>query len=119
MRYGILSDIHGNLDALQAVLQAAPPVDAWICLGDTVGYGPEPNECVYRIRSLSQVTLIGNHDLAALGRLDLDWFNPHARAAAEWTQQQLSPESRTFLEGLPETWKDDSADATFSHGSLT
>lgn len=119
MRYGILSDIHGNLDALETVLQAAPAVDQWLCLGDTVGYGPEPNECVDRVRALCQVTLIGNHDLAALDRLSLDWFNPHARAAAEWTQQQLSASSRTFLESLPETWIDRAGDVTFAHGSLT
>jgi diadenosine tetraphosphatase ApaH/serine/threonine PP2A family protein phosphatase len=119
MRLGIVSDIHGNLDALETVIEAAGPTDGWICLGDTVGYGPQPNECVERIRELCQITLIGNHDLAAIGRLDISWFNPFARAAALWTRDVLSSESRTFLEGLPETSLHPEWNATFAHGSLT
>ena len=119
MRYGITSDIHGNLTALETVIQSAGTVDGWICLGDTVGYGPLPNECIQRVRDICETVLIGNHDLAAIGRLDTSWFNPHARAAAEWTQQALTPESKAYLESLPEMRVCAEWDVTFSHGSLT
>ena len=122
MRYGIVSDIHGNLDALETVIgaaQEAGPLEGWICLGDTVGYGPNPNECVDRIRTLCETVLIGNHDLAAIEQLDIRWFNPYARAAAEWTQSVLTPETREFLESLPQTRVAEEWNLTFSHGSLT
>lgn len=116
MRYLVLSDIHSNLVALEAVLAHAGPVDAVWCLGDTVGYGPQPNECVARVQGLpGLVCVAGNHDWAALGKVDLSDFNTEARLAAEWTARQLTPESRTWLAGLPERVESD--DFTLVHGS--
>jgi len=103
MRYLILSDIHANLAAFEAVLAAAGVVDAVWCLGDTVGYGPQPNECIERLQGLpGLVCVAGNHDWAALGKLDLSAFNRDARTAAEWTARTLTPANRAWLEGLPE-----------------
>jgi len=102
MRYLILSDIHGNLTALEAALQAAEGKwDKVICLGDIVGYGPDPNEVIDRIRALNAVTIRGNHDKAGSGIADADDFNPVARSAALWTRDQLRPENRDYLEKLP------------------
>ena len=103
MRYLIVSDIHSNLAALEAVLAAAGAVDGVWCLGDVVGYGPQPNECAERLRGIGTLRCIaGNHDWGALGRLDLSEFNPDARYAAEWTGRQLTPDNRAWLEALPE-----------------
>jgi diadenosine tetraphosphatase ApaH/serine/threonine PP2A family protein phosphatase len=101
VRYLILSDIHANWVALEAVLADAPDFDELWCLGDLVGYGPDPNECVERIREFSCLCLAGNHDWATLGRLDLETFNTDARVANTWTQAQLTPEARDYLSGLP------------------
>jgi predicted phosphodiesterase len=102
MRYLVLSDVHANLEALTAVLEDADDYDAVLCLGDLVGYGPNPNECVNRVRALPNLTcLVGNHDLAALGSLDLSTFNAFAREAADWTAEHLEGDVRIFLEGLP------------------
>ncbi|MDR7416815.1 MAG: metallophosphoesterase family protein [Armatimonadota bacterium] len=102
MRYAILSDIHANLDALETVLQdlQGQGVDRVMCLGDFVGYGPEPNECVERLRPVLHLALVGNHDLAALGRLNPERFNLFARMAIEWTRQRLSPSVRAYLASL-------------------
>lgn len=101
MRVLILSDVHANAAALEAVLDAAGEIDAVLNLGDLVGYGPDPNEVVKRVRDLPlAASLLGNHDLAALRRLDLATFNPWARAAAEWTARQLTAEMRDYLEHL-------------------
>ena len=104
MRYLILSDIHGNIDALEAVLVAAPASD-WdrvLILGDLVGYGAEPNAVVDRVRGLNPLAVIrGNHDKAACGIDDAENFNQIARAAATWTFRQLSPENREYLRSLP------------------
>lgn len=102
MRYLVLSDIHANIEALEAVLAAAGgQYGAVLSLGDLVGYGPNPNEVVTRIRELGpQLALVGNHDLAALGQLDLEMFNPYAREAAEWTAWCLASESRSYLSGI-------------------
>jgi diadenosine tetraphosphatase ApaH/serine/threonine PP2A family protein phosphatase len=98
-----ISDIHGNLDALEVVLAdlAAQGVDRTVCLGDIVGYGPEPNPCVKRVSERCQHTVIGNHDVAALGRMDTLGFNDYARAASDWTMNALDEESRKFLSDLP------------------
>ena len=101
MRYLILSDIHANLVALQAVLADAPGFDEIWCLGDLVGYGPNPNECIERIQEFPHVSLAGNHDWAALGRLDIRNFNTDARAATVWTRSELTPGSREYLSELP------------------
>ncbi len=104
MLYGILSDIHGNLEALDAVLGRLREegVSEYLCLGDLVGYGADPNACCEQIRALPCLTVVGNHDQAALDTLDLRWFNANARAAAGWTRRQLTPQTRHFLAGIPE-----------------
>jgi diadenosine tetraphosphatase ApaH/serine/threonine PP2A family protein phosphatase len=101
VRLLVLSDVHANLEALDAVLASAPSCDAVLCLGDLVGYGPNPNEVVERVRSLPNLTtLVGNHDLAALGHTDANAFNTMARDAALWTGKMLRPETRAFLSAL-------------------
>lgn len=97
----IISDIHANLVALETVLADASPFDMVWCMGDLVGYGPNPNECVERIQDFPHVCLAGNHDWAALGKLDLRSFNPDARTANLWTRSQLTPDVREYLNGLP------------------
>jgi diadenosine tetraphosphatase ApaH/serine/threonine PP2A family protein phosphatase len=103
MRIAVVSDIHGNIHALDAVLQAVArdlPDELW-CLGDLVGYGPRPNECCGAIAGRAAVCLVGNHDLLALGREVLEGeFNPDAAAAGRWTREALEPEWRAFLAGL-------------------
>lgn len=117
MIYGIISDIHSNTEALEAVLARLTGVEAYLCLGDIVGYGPEPSACLERLRGLPNLTCIaGNHDLAATGHYNLDWFNPYARAAVEWTGEQLSPEEHRYLTNLP--LRAEVAGATLTHGSL-
>lgn len=104
MRVLILSDIHANFVALETVVAAAAgQYDAVWCLGDVVGYGPAPNECVEFVREHTNLCVIGNHDWAVLGRsgIDIDNFNPLARQAVLWTQRQLSQENRDFLDSLP------------------
>lgn len=103
MRVLVISDIHANNTALEAVLGDAGEFESVWCLGDLVGYGPDPNECIARVRGLPNLScLIGNHDAAALHQIETDNFNPDARTAIEWTRQALSPESFAFLESLPE-----------------
>jgi len=99
--YLIISDIHANLAALEAVLADTPPFDELWCLGDLVGYGPNPNECITRVQDFPHISLAGNHDWAALGRLDLSAFNTDARIANAWTQSELTPAVREYLSGLP------------------
>ncbi len=102
MRFLILSDIHANLTALEASLAASKGKwDKAVCLGDIVGYGPDPNEVVDRIRELATVTIRGNHDKVACGLTSADDFNPIARAAVLWTREQLRPENREYIEKLP------------------
>jgi predicted phosphodiesterase len=102
MRVAVLSDIHGNLHALRAVLDAvaAEEVDALWCLGDLVGYGPRPNECCAEVERAAQLCLVGNHDLGVLGRIPLAEFSDDAAAAARWSQSVLSAEAGAFLGGL-------------------
>jgi diadenosine tetraphosphatase ApaH/serine/threonine PP2A family protein phosphatase len=102
MRILVLSDIHANLAALEAVLEAAN--DQWDriwCLGDLVGYGPNPNECIALLREFDHLSLSGNHDWAVLGKLNIAEFNEDARSVVLWTSSELEPESRTYLESLP------------------
>jgi diadenosine tetraphosphatase ApaH/serine/threonine PP2A family protein phosphatase len=102
LRILLLSDIHANLEALEACLSAAPPYDLVVNLGDVVGYGASPNEVVDRSRDLGKIFVRGNHDKAATGLLELDDFNPMAAAAAIWTRDQLSPEHYAWLHSLPQ-----------------
>lgn len=118
MRYAIVADIHSNLVALQAVLEnialGGPVEEVW-CLGDVVGYGPAPNECIQLLQSHSHICIAGNHDWAATGRLDVSEFNSEAKAAVLWTASQLSAESRAYLEALQQTKV--KGDFTLVHGS--
>jgi diadenosine tetraphosphatase ApaH/serine/threonine PP2A family protein phosphatase len=102
MRIAVLSDIHGNIAALDAVLAAAGPVDGVWHLGDVVGYGPEPDAVVARLAALGAVGVRGNHDAAACGGSEIEWFNPDARRAMEWTRTRIEPGTREWLDGLPE-----------------
>jgi len=96
----VISDIHANLAALEAVLADAPAFDKIWCLGDLVGYGPNPNECVARIQDFPHLSLAGNHDWATMGKLDLSSFNTDARDANKWTQTALTPATREYLSKL-------------------
>lgn len=118
MRYGIFGDIHGNYDAFEAVLGVMEDekVDEVLCLGDIVGYGAQPRECVAKIRELGCMCLAGNHDHAAIGKLDIDFFNLYAREAAVWTRAALEPEDREFLAGLG--FVEHLSDFAVVHGSL-
>jgi predicted phosphodiesterase len=102
MRVAVISDVHANARALEAVLEDvdAAEVDGIWCLGDTVGYGPRPNECCEIVRARADHCLVGNHDLVVLGQLSVHDFNDEAAAAATWTSSVLTAESRTFLESL-------------------
>jgi diadenosine tetraphosphatase ApaH/serine/threonine PP2A family protein phosphatase len=101
MRVAVLSDIHSNLVALQAVLGHVGSVDAIWHLGDIVGYGPDPDGVVARLAEVGAVGVRGNHDAAALGGPEIEWFNPDARAAAEWTRDTITAATRTWLDDLP------------------
>jgi predicted phosphodiesterase len=118
MRVLVLSDIHANLAALEAVLEDAATVgyDRVWCLGDTVGYGPEPDGCVARVRDLDARVVVGNHDWAAIGCMDADDFNPEARRAVLWTQAHLSADSLAWLSRLPDEPQIE-GDFTLTHGS--
>ncbi len=96
----LISDVHANLQALEAVLDAEPRVDAIWCLGDLVDYGPSPNECIEALRLRNVLCIAGNHDRAATGDFDISLFNRDARAACRWTQKALTDSSREFLQLL-------------------
>lgn len=116
MKVLILSDIHANLTALEAVLADAPDYDAVWCLGDLVGYGPDPNECIERIRSLPNlVCLMGNHDAAVLDIIDANAFNPEARASVQWTKQVLT--ETNLLDMSKKTARIVVEDTTLAHAS--
>jgi diadenosine tetraphosphatase ApaH/serine/threonine PP2A family protein phosphatase len=116
VRYAILSDIHGNLEALRAVLaDAAERADALLCLGDVVGYGADPEACIDLVGDRCAAVVAGNHEYGVVDRLDLAWFNPYARAAAEWTRDRLGPDARAWLAALPLVREID--DATLVHAS--
>jgi predicted phosphodiesterase len=103
LRFLIVSDIHANVTALEAVVNAAKGRwDQAICLGDVVGYGPDPNEAIDLVKTLNPTLIRGNHDKAACGQTDAEDFNPVARLAAEWTTAQLRAENMEFLKALPQ-----------------
>jgi len=115
MRLAVLSDIHANLAALEAVCDDLPPVDELWALGDIVGYGPQPNEVIRRLQELGVRAVTGNHDGAAIGRVDASWFNPDANAAIQWTATVLDENARAYLAALPEVRRD--GELTAVHGS--
>jgi predicted phosphodiesterase len=118
MRVAILADIHANLTAFEAVLadiEAKGGVEELWCLGDIVGYGPDPGECIKLLRKLNPVCVSGNHDLGAIGKLDLSLFNTAAAEACRWTAARLNPVDVRYLEGLPATVQ--KGDFLLVHGS--
>ena len=118
MRYAILGDIHSNLVAFQAVLndiKAKGEVDEIWCLGDVVGYGPEPHACIELLRRYNHICVAGNHDWAAIGRIDTSDFNRDAAQACQWTAKQLTEEDVDYLQKLPN--KLIRGDFTLVHGS--
>ena len=103
MRYAIISDIHSNLEALQAVLKTIEQenIDKILCLGDVVGYGPDPNECIDLVQQHCEIILTGNHDFACIEKSELLYFNQYAAKAVEWTVAALTDENLDFLAKLP------------------
>ena len=117
MRYLILSDLHANWEALDAVIhEAAGRYDQGICCGDLIGYGADPNPVVDWVRANCCITVRGNHDKASVGLDDLEWFNPVAKNAALWTQRTLTPENADWVRNLP-TGPIDIEDFQILHGS--
>lgn len=118
MRYAIIADIHANLAAFTAVLEDIErregAEEIW-CLGDIVGYGPDPRECLDLLRQFNHVCVAGNHDWAAIGKIDTAYFNPDAAAACRWTASQLRAEDIQYLENRPLVIEKD--DFTLVHGS--
>jgi predicted phosphodiesterase len=116
MRALVISDIHANLIALKAVLEDAGEVNAVWCLGDVIGYGPEPNQCVELLREQENlVCLLGNHDAASIGEMSVASFNFEAKQAVEWTQSVLTKENKKYLLKRPLTAVD--GEVTLAHGS--
>ncbi len=117
MRALVITDIHGNSVALETVLNhVKDEIDAVWCLGDVVGYGPNPNECISLLNEQNNlVCLLGNHDAAAAKDMDVSSFNAEARLSVDWTKSELTQESLSFLQALPET--EIIGDVTLAHGS--
>jgi diadenosine tetraphosphatase ApaH/serine/threonine PP2A family protein phosphatase len=117
MKYAIFSDTHANLAALEAVMRAveAEKVDAMVCLGDTVGYGPQPNECCEIVRNVAKYTILGNHDAAVAGRMDYSYYYDAARGALDHHASIITEENMEWLKSLPYMVRDD--DVQFCHGS--
>ena len=118
MRYGIFSDVHSNLEALEAVVSAYKheSIDKYFCVGDVVGYGANPNECADKVKALSMITAAGNHDWASVNLFSTDYFNPAAKEAVFWTRKNLAEKGRNFLESLKLIHKNE--DLTLVHGTL-
>lgn len=118
MRWGVLSDIHANYEALKAVLNALVKegIDRYLCLGDIVGYAADPGKCIAETKRLNPVTIAGNHDWASVNLFDITYFNAHAQAAILWTRQNLSYEDKEFLKNLELIYQEQ--DLTLVHGSL-
>jgi diadenosine tetraphosphatase ApaH/serine/threonine PP2A family protein phosphatase len=117
MRIGIFSDVHANLEALQAVLSAYQhaSIDRYVCLGDTVGYGANPNECCQLVRDIADLVILGNHDAACTGRMSTEWFNDAARIALEGHQRMLDAAHMRWLAQLP--YRIELNGMLFCHGS--
>ncbi len=119
MKYIIFSDIHGNLEAYKAVLDNIKPRRGtkFLCVGDIVGYGADPSECIKLTKRLDSVIVCGNHDWASVGRMPLTYFNDHARAAVEWTASVLTMDEKDYLSSLSLTRESDGA--ILVHGTLS
>ena len=109
MRYGIFSDIHANLEAFDAVIEAfkLEAIDKYLCVGDVVGYAANPKECIKKVKMLAMITVAGNHDWASVDLFSTDYFNPIASEAIFWTKRNLSDEDRYFLESLKLIYKNE------------
>ncbi|MDD5731265.1 MAG: metallophosphoesterase family protein [Candidatus Omnitrophica bacterium] len=118
MRYAIFSDIHSNLEALNAVLDAYKKerVDKYLCIGDLVGYGADPKECIKRAKEVADVICAGNHDWGSVNLFPLDFFNSNARTAVLWTRKNLEGPGKVYLESLKLVFADQ--DLTLVHGTL-
>lgn len=115
MRVALISDVHGNLAALEAILDALAPFDALWHLGDVVGYGPQPGEVIARLEAAGATGVRGNHDAAALGEIGTEWFNDAARVAVEWSATRLDDGARDWLAGNPHARVEE--EFTLVHGS--
>lgn len=118
MRRLVVADVHSNLEALRAVIsdaEASGGFDRILCLGDVVGYGPDPGACIALLRSYQHAAVAGNHDLAAIGGISVETFNPAARAAALWTRGRLTPEERAYLQSAP--LRREEGEVTLVHGT--
>jgi len=118
MRYGIFSDIHSNIEALDAVIKAysREEIDRYLCVGDVVGYAANPKECIEKVKSLVMATVAGNHDWGSVKLFSTDYFNPLAKEAILWTERNLNDAVRYFLEQLKLVYKND--DLSMVHGTL-
>jgi len=118
MRYGLISDIHGNYEALSAALDFLDKqkIDKYLCLGDIVGYGAEPSRCLARVMELGCDVIAGNHDFAAAGKISVDYFNIFAKESTIWTQEHLTDSEKAILAAPPLVR--DYAGFTLAHGSL-
>lgn len=119
MRYGIFSDVHANIEALDAVTETykTEGIDKYLCIGDIIGYAASPRECLARVFALAEGTVAGNHDFACAGLFNIDNLNPVAREAILWTAAQLGPGEKTRLKSLELTYQNE--DLTLVHGSLS
>jgi diadenosine tetraphosphatase ApaH/serine/threonine PP2A family protein phosphatase len=100
MRFALVSDIHANVESLEAVFARIPAADTVLCLGDVVGYGPNPNECLALVRERATRVVLGNHDVAAVDGYGIEYFNPAAKRAMEWTRSVIDPDHVAWLDGL-------------------
>ncbi|MBM3246828.1 MAG: metallophosphoesterase family protein [Candidatus Omnitrophica bacterium] len=118
MRYGIFADVHSNLEALDAVIEAYKneAIDRYLCVGDLVGYAVNPRECIKKVKALAAATVAGNHDWASVGLFSFENFNPLAKEALFWTKTRLDEEERSHLESLKLVYKNQ--DLTLVHGTL-
>jgi predicted phosphodiesterase len=118
MRYGIFSDIHSNLEALEAVIQAykKEAIDAYLCVGDVIGYAANPKECIDKIEAIAMITIAGNHDCASIDLFSVEYFNPVAKEAISWTKRSLREDDRDFLGTLKLVYQNE--DLTLVHGTL-
>ena len=119
MRIGIFSDVHANLEALSAVVEAYrhEQIDRFVCIGDVVGYGASPNECCDIVRGMTDVTIVGNHDAAVANRMDYSYYYEAARHALDMHASLLSPTNMVWLQSLPYIAKWDEHGVHFCHGS--
>jgi len=117
MRIGIFSDVHANIEAMSAVIDAykSERIDRYVCIGDVVGYGASPNECCDLIRKTAAYTILGNHDAAVAGRMDYSYYYDAARQALDLHARQLTPENMVWLRNLPYEVRE--GEVTFCHGS--